>query len=71
MMRKNKRLCRRRRTKAKRRINKFEVTSPTAVTNLVLITAEINVKEGRDMAGINAPGEFLTADMDEEIKVIL
>ena len=63
---KSKRLRRRRWTKAKRRI-----TSPTAATELVFITAEINATEVRDVAVIDAPGSFLTADIDKEVIVIL
>ena len=45
--------------------NKSDVNSPTAATDSVLITAEINVTEGRGVAAIDAPGAFLAADMDE------
>ena len=70
-MRRNKRPRRRRRTKAKKRIKKFDVTSPTAATESVLVTAAINEIEGRDVAVIETPGAFLTADMDKEVIVIL
>ena len=63
MMRENKRPHRHRRTKAKKRIKKSDITSPTAATKSVLITAAINAPEGQDVAMIDAPGEFLTADM--------
>ena len=38
---------------------------------MVLITAAIEVTEGRNVAVIDAPGALLTADMDEEVIVIL
>ena len=38
---------------------------------MVLITAEIDTKEGRDVAVIDAPGAFLAADMDQEVIIIL
>ena len=70
-MRGNKRLRRCRLTKAKRRIKKSEVTSPTAATELVLVTAEIDATEGQDVAVIDTPGAFLTTYMDKEVIVIL
>ena len=69
-MRKNKSPRRRRRTKVKRRIKKSDVTSPTAATELVLITTAISATEGQDVAVIDAAGAFLTADMDEKVIVI-
>ena len=50
---------------------KSDVTSPTAATESVLITTDIYPSEGQDVAVIDAPGAFLTADMDEEVKLIL
>ena len=50
---------------------KSNITSPTAATELVLITAAIDAAEGWDVSMIDAPGSFLTADMDEEVIVIL
>ena len=50
---------------------KSDVTSPTAATESVLITAAIDAAEGRDVAVIDAPGAFLTADMDKEVIIIL
>ena len=46
-------------------LKKSDVNSPTAATDSVLITVEINVTEGRGVAAIDAPGAFLAADMDE------
>ena len=42
-----------------------------AVTESVLIATIIDVKEGRDVAVIDAPGAFLTDDMDEDVIVVL
>ena len=50
---------------------KYDVSSPTAATESVLITAAIDMTEGRDVAVIDAPGAFLTSDMDKEVIVIL
>ena len=41
------------------------------MTELVLITTSIDAAEGRDVAVIDTPGAFLTADMDEKVIVIL
>ena len=38
---------------------------------MVLTTVAIDAIEGRDVAVIDAPGSFLTADMVEEVLVIL
>ena len=70
-MLKNKRPRRHRRTKAKIRIKKSDITSPTAATESVLIAAGIYATEGRGVSVIDAPGAFLMADMDEEVMVIL
>ena len=70
-MRENKTPRRRIRTKARRRIKKSDITSPTAATELVLFTSAIDATECQDVAVIDAPGAFLTADMDEEVIVIL
>ena len=37
----------------------------------MLVTAEMYTKEVWDVYVINAPGAFLTADMDKEVIVIL
>ena len=71
MMRKNQTPHRHRRTKAKIRIKKPDVTSTTAATESVLNTKEIDATEGQDLAVIDAPGAFLTSDIDKEVIVIL
>ena len=48
---------------------KSDVTSPTASTESVLINAAMDAMEGRYVAVIDAPGAFLTANMDEEVIV--
>ena len=52
-------------------MKKSDVTSPTAATELVLITTAINATEGWDIAVIDAPGAFLTAEMEKEVIIIL
>ena len=59
------------RQKQRAGLKKSDVTSPTAATDLVLITAEIDVTEGQGVSAIDAPGSFLTADIDEEVILIL
>ena len=70
-MRKNERPRSCRRTKENKRIKTSIVTSPTAATELILITTAINATEGQDVAVIDAPGAFLKADMDEEVIIII
>jgi hypothetical protein len=42
-------------------------TSPTVALESVLITATIDAYEERDVAIVDVPGAFLSADMDEEV----
>ena len=56
---------------SKEKNKKIDVTSPTAATESVLVTAAIDATEVQDVDVINTPGSFLTADMDEEVIVIL
>ena len=51
--------------------NKSDVTSPTAATDSVLVTAAIDAKKGRDVSVINTAGALLMADIDKEVTVIL
>ena len=46
-------------------------TSPTVLTESVLITAAIEATEGRDVAVIDLPGAFLHAEMDEVVHMVL
>ena len=50
---------------------KSEATSPTVALESVLFTATIDAHEGRDVAIADIPGAFLTADMDEAVRMIL
>jgi hypothetical protein len=42
-------------------------TSPTVAVESVMITATIDAHEGRDVAVVDVPGAFLSADMDEYV----
>ena len=44
--------------------------SPTEATESIIIIAEIDATEGRDIAVIDFSGAFLTAEMDKEVIVI-
>jgi hypothetical protein len=44
-----------------------DATSPTVSLEAVLITAAIEAHEERDVAIVDVPGAFLSADMDEEV----
>jgi hypothetical protein len=50
---------------------KSDATSPTVALESVLITATIDAHEGREVAIVDAPGAYLTADMDEEVFMCL
>jgi hypothetical protein len=51
--------------------NKYDATSPTMSLEAVLSTSTIDAFEGRDVAIVDVPGAFLTADMDEEVLMCL
>jgi hypothetical protein len=44
-----------------------DAVSPTVSLESVLITAAIEAHDGRDVAVVDVPGAFLSADMDEEV----
>ena len=50
---------------------KGKASSPTVDTEAVLITCYIDSMEGRDVAIADAPGAFLSADMDKDVYVLL
>ena len=45
--------------------NKSDATSPTVSTESVLITTVIDASEYWDVSIIDAPGDFLSTDMDK------
>jgi hypothetical protein len=45
----------------------MDATSPTVALESVLITATIDAFEGCDVAMVDVPGAFLSAEMDEEV----
>jgi hypothetical protein len=50
---------------------KQDTTSPTILTEAVFITAVIEVHEERNVACFDIPGEFLHANLDKDITMIL
>jgi hypothetical protein len=46
-------------------------TSPTVSLESVLITSTIEAYEGREVAVVDIPGAYLSADMDEEVIMLL
>ena len=44
--------------------------SPTVSTEAVMLTAKIDALEGRDVAVVDIPGAYLSADMDDEVHVV-
>ena len=53
------------------KIEPKDATYPTVPTYSFMITATINTLEGRDMAVVDIPGTYLSADMDDEVNVVL
>jgi hypothetical protein len=51
--------------------SKQETMSLMVATELVFITAIIDVHEGRDVACFDIPGAFLHANVDEDITMVL
>ena len=51
--------------------SKQDTTLPTEATELVFITAVIDAHKGRNVACSDIPGEFLHADVDEDISMVL
>ena len=47
-----------------------DTTSPTVSTEAVLITSVIDALEGRDVAVVDIPGAYLSAEMDDEVFMI-
>ena len=57
--------------KQRDKIKPKDATSPTVSTEAVMLTATINALEGRDVAVVDIPGAYLSADMDDEVHVVL
>ena len=49
---------------------KSDATSPVIATEAVLIIAAVDSMEGRDVTLFNAPGIFLTSNMDKDILLV-
>ena len=47
-----------------------DATSLTVSTEAVMLTATIDTLEGRDVAVVDIPGAYLSADMDDEEHVV-
>ena len=45
-------------------------TSPTVSTEAVMLTATIDALEGRYVAVVDIPGEYLSADMGDEVHLV-
>ena len=55
---------------AKRRVP-VDAKSPTVSTESVMITAAIDAHEGHDVQIYNIPGDFIIADMGEDLIMAL
>ena len=58
-------------TKKRKTSWKSDSTSPKVFTKPVLITTAIHASENRHVKIVDAPGAFLTTDMDEEVIIVL
>ena len=47
-----------------------DAASPTVSTEAVMLTAKINVLEGRAVAVVDIPGAYLSTDMDDEVHIV-
>ena len=47
------------------KIEPEDATSPTVLTESVILKATIDALEGREVAVLDIPGSYLSADMDE------
>ena len=56
--------------KQREKIEPKDTTSPTVSTEAVMLTVTIDKLEGRDVAVLDIPGAYLSADMDDEVHVV-
>ena len=56
--------------KQREKIEPKDKTSPTVSTEAFMLTAKIDKIEGRDVAVLDIPGAYLSADMDDEVHVV-
>ena len=52
------------------KIDPKDATSTTVLTEAVMLTATIYALEGRDVAVVDIPGAYLSADMDNDVHVV-
>ena len=56
--------------KQREKIESKDATSPTFLTETVMLTATINALEGRYVAVVDIPGAYMSAEMDDEVHVV-
>ena len=56
--------------KQQEKIEPKDATYPTVSTEAVMLTATINALEERDVAVVDMPGAYLSADMDNEVHTV-
>ena len=52
-------------------MTKTETSSPTISLEAIMLSCAIDTKEGRRVAVTDIPGEFLHADMDQDVHMLL
>ena len=57
--------------KKKENIESKDATSTTVLAESVMLTATIDALKGRDVAMLEIPGAYLSADMDDELHMVL
>ena len=58
------------RRKQGEKIEPKDTTSPTVLTEAVMLTETIDALEGRDVAVLDTPGPYLSADIDDEVHIV-
>ncbi len=59
------------RRKQRRYTGNLEVTSPTVISDSIMLTATIEAAERRGVIVLDLPGAFLSADMDKLDHMVL
>ena len=58
------------RRKQREKIEPKDITSPTVSTEAVMHTAKIDALEVRDVAVVDIPGAYLSADVNNQVQVV-
>ena len=56
--------------KQRNHIEKNDATSPTAALEFVILTATIDAKEGKDVAIVDIPNDFVTTRIEKKDNIV-